>query len=167
MTPLSKPLGAFCACLWSELQGQIMVFTGNPAPALPAAPLAMSSVFYEFIKPLLTSSQLSVSQSFLSCSRHDTERAVSMLAPLSPQVPNKIPPLVLRRVQPSSRTRNIWCSVGHTLTLSHSHPPTDCFGDFVLAQNPLAALNPRQVCTGQRSWAKDLQTAQELTGRRV
>lgn len=46
------------------------------------------------------------------------------------------------------------------MTLSHSHPPTECFGVFVPAQKPLAALNPRQV------WANDLQAAQELTGSR-
>lgn len=94
---------------------------------------------------------------------------MSMLGPgpLSLQEPNKIPSLVLRRGQLSSWTRNTWCSAGHTLTLSHSHPSKDCFGVFLcLLRNLWQPFKPRQVCTGQRSWANDLQAAQELAGSR-
>lgn len=53
---------------------------GNPVQALPAGPSAMSSVFCEFITPLLSTSQLRASQSLLSCSGHDTDHAVHAMA---------------------------------------------------------------------------------------
>lgn len=161
---MSKPLGTFCIRANTSRGGQCWrdrsrcsLAAANPVPALPAAPLATSSVFCEFIRPLLTTSQLSVSHSFLSCPGHDTEHAVQATAmpmlspgPLSPQVPNKIPSLVLRRVQLSSWARNIRCFVGHTLTLSHSHPPMHCFGGFLcLLRNLWQPLNPGRFARGR------------------
>lgn len=158
------------------LEGQIMVLTAaaNPVPALPAAPLAASSMFCEFIRPLLTTSQLCVSQSLLSCPGHDTEHAVQVMA-----MPMLCPgPLSLAGAQqnPISHPKEgpaeqqdkehlVFCGTyidSQPFTATH----TVFRGFFVLAQKPLAALKPRQVCRGQRSWANDLQAAQELTGSR-